>query len=56
MTPQVLQKCLCLSGLLLLAACGDGDRDFGGPLEKRSQPVDLVLLEDGRPAPDSSCR
>ena len=52
MTPQVLKSVCVLSGLLALAGCGDGDRDFGAPREKRPQPVDLVLMEDGRPAPE----
>jgi len=36
---------------LLLAACGDSDSDFSRPRETRNQPVELVLLEDGRPHP-----
>jgi oligopeptide transport system substrate-binding protein len=39
---------LCLAWLV---GCGDRDGDFGRPLEKRPQPVDLLLLEDGRPDP-----
>ncbi|MCJ7814430.1 MAG: peptide ABC transporter substrate-binding protein, partial [Xanthomonadales bacterium] len=34
-----------------LVACSDQEGDFGRPLEQRSQPVELVLLEDGRPDP-----
>ena len=34
-----------------LASCGDGERDFGGPRENRLQPVELVLMENGRPDP-----
>jgi oligopeptide transport system substrate-binding protein len=37
--------------LLTLAACGDREGDFGRPLEQRLQPVELLLLEDGRPDP-----
>jgi oligopeptide transport system substrate-binding protein len=37
--------------LLVLAACSDQEGDFGRPLEQRSQPVELVLLEDGQPDP-----
>ena len=37
--------------LLGLASCGDGERDFGGPRENRLQPVELVLMENGRPDP-----
>lgn len=36
---------------LLLSACGDSDSDFARPREKRKQPVDLVLLQNGRPDP-----
>jgi len=36
---------------LLLVACGDREGDFGGGAERRQQPVDLVLMEDGQPAP-----
>ncbi len=37
--------------LVLLASCRDQDGGFAPPREKRNQPVELVLLEDGRPAP-----
>ncbi len=37
--------------LLWLAACGEREGDFGRPREQRPQPIDLVLLEDGRPDP-----
>jgi oligopeptide transport system substrate-binding protein len=37
--------------LLGLSACGDRQGDFGRPLEQRLQPVELLLLEDGRPDP-----
>jgi oligopeptide transport system substrate-binding protein len=39
------------SSFLLLASCGDQDSDFARPRESRKQPVELVLLEDGRPSP-----
>jgi oligopeptide transport system substrate-binding protein len=39
------------SSMLLLVACGGENGDFGRPRENRPQPVDLVLLEDGRPDP-----
>lgn len=43
---------LALAGLLLgLAGCGDRDGDFGAPGDRRPRPVELVLLEDGRPDP-----
>jgi oligopeptide transport system substrate-binding protein len=35
---------------MLLVSCGDSGQEFGGPGEKRLQPVDLVLV-DGRPDP-----
>jgi len=37
--------------VLTLTACGDREGDFGRPLEQRSRPVELVLLENGRPDP-----
>ena len=37
--------------LVWLASCDTQDGEFGRPLESRKQPVELVLLEDGRPAP-----
>ena len=46
--PACVLACACL---LALAACGDRGGDFGGPTGQRPEPVDLVLLEDGRPAP-----
>lgn len=52
MTPQVLKCVSVLTGLLLLSGCGNGEGDFGGARERRLQPVDLVLLEDGSPAPE----
>jgi oligopeptide transport system substrate-binding protein len=36
---------------VLLASCRDQDGGFAPPREKRDQPVELVLLEDGRPHP-----
>jgi oligopeptide transport system substrate-binding protein len=36
---------------LCLAACGGEQGDFGRPLEQRSQPVALILLENGLPDP-----
>jgi len=44
-------RILLASSFLLLAACGDSDSDFSRPRETRNQPVELVLLEDGRPHP-----
>lgn len=37
--------------LVWLASCDTQDGEFGRPLESRKQPVELVLLEDGRPEP-----
>jgi len=37
--------------LFWLAACGDREGDFGRPLEQRSYPVELLLLENGLPDP-----
>lgn len=42
---------ILMFSLLGLSACGDREGDFGRPLEKRLQPVELLLLEDGRPDP-----
>ena len=52
MNSLFFRSCLLLCCLSALSGCGDGQNDFGGPLGKRSQPVELVLLEDGRPAPE----
>jgi oligopeptide transport system substrate-binding protein len=51
LTPSVSTRIFLACSLLGLAACGDHEGDFGRPLEQRPQPVDLVLLEDGRPDP-----
>ena len=40
-----------MASAMLLGGCGDPNSDFSRPRENRPQPVDLVLLEDGRPAP-----
>jgi len=47
-TPASLLGVFCL---VALAACGDRDGDLGGPTGQRPEPVNLVLLEDGRPDP-----
>jgi oligopeptide transport system substrate-binding protein len=44
-------RTLIAFSILLLASCDDPNGDFARPREKRDQPVDLVLLEDGRPDP-----
>jgi len=46
------RSCSVLCCVMALSACGDGQNDFGRPQGKRAQPVQLVLLEDGRPAPE----
>lgn len=49
---RVLPFSLALAGVLLwVCACGGRDGEPGMPGERRPQPVDLVLLEDGRPDP-----
>jgi oligopeptide transport system substrate-binding protein len=52
LTPIFKNSGLLFLGLLALTGCGDSERDFGDRLERRSAPVDLVLLEDGRPSPE----
>jgi oligopeptide transport system substrate-binding protein len=37
--------------VLCLGACSERSEDFGAPGDRRAQPVDLVLLENGRPDP-----
>jgi oligopeptide transport system substrate-binding protein len=44
-------RTLIAFSMLQLASCDDPNGDFARPREKRDQPVDLVLLEDGRPDP-----
>jgi oligopeptide transport system substrate-binding protein len=44
-------RILLAGSFVLLASCGDPDSDFARPREKRTQPVELVLLENGRPDP-----
>ncbi len=51
MTPSTRNGVVLACGLLGLVACSDQEGDFGRPLEQRVQPVELVLLEDGRPDP-----
>lgn len=51
MKASVHIKILLAISLLSLAACGEREGDFGKRMDKRSQPVDLVLLEDGQPDP-----
>ena len=51
MTLSIPTKLFLAASLFGLAACGDREGDFGRPLEQRSRPVELVLLENGRPDP-----
>jgi oligopeptide transport system substrate-binding protein len=37
--------------VLCLGACGERGEDFGAPGDRRLQPVELMLLENGRPDP-----
>jgi len=46
-----VKKLVVIGAGLLLTACGDPDSDFGRARESRPEPVELVLLEDGRPDP-----
>jgi oligopeptide transport system substrate-binding protein len=46
--PICVLAAACLSAL---AACGERDGDLGGPIGNRPDPVELVLLDDGRPDP-----
>ena len=48
---RTLSYGLIAFSLVLLASCHDQDGGFAPPREKRAQPVELVLLEDGRPHP-----
>ena len=49
MTSLIPTRIFLACSLLGLTACGDREGDFGRPLEQRSQPVELLLLEDGQP-------
>jgi oligopeptide transport system substrate-binding protein len=51
LTPLLPLRIFLACSLLGLTACGDREGDFGRPLEQRPQPVELVLLENGRPDP-----
>ncbi len=51
MRPSTYIRSFLACGLLGLVACSDQEGDFGRPLEQREQPVELILLEDGRPDP-----
>ncbi len=51
MTVSFLIRILIVAGFMLLVSCHDQDGEFARPREKRDQPVELVLLDDGRPHP-----
>jgi len=51
LTLSIQTKLLLACSLLTLVSCGDQGGDFGRPLEQRTEAVELVLLEDGRPDP-----
>ena len=51
MTRSIPNTILLIVCVLALVACEGREGDFGRPLEKRLQPVPLVLLDDGRPDP-----
>jgi len=51
LTLSIQTKLLLACSMLTLVSCGDQGGDFGRPLEERTQAVELVLLEDGRPDP-----
>jgi oligopeptide transport system substrate-binding protein len=44
-------RILIVCGLLALTACSDREGDLGSPAVRHQQPVELLLLEDGRPDP-----
>lgn len=51
MTLSLPIRLLAACSFLLLLSCSEDGVDFGPRQENRPQPVDLVLLEDGRPDP-----
>jgi len=51
LTSLIPTRIFLACSLLGFTACGDREGDFGRPLEQRSQPVELLLLEDGQPDP-----
>jgi len=51
LTASLPSRIFLSSSIVLLASCGAQDSDFARPRESRKQPVELVLLEDGRPSP-----
>ncbi|MDX1380768.1 MAG: ABC transporter substrate-binding protein, partial [Xanthomonadales bacterium] len=44
-------RLLLAGAVLCLGACGEPGEDFGAPGDRRPQPVELVLLDNGRPDP-----
>jgi len=51
LTVSLSIRILIGASLVMLASCHDQDGEFARPREKRDQPVELVLLDDGRPHP-----
>ncbi len=51
MTLSLIIRIFVVCNMALLASCSDREGDFGGPMKRRPQPVDLVLMENGRPDP-----
>ncbi len=51
MTLSLIIRIFVVCNMVLLASCSDREGDFGGPMKQRPQPVDLVLMENGRPDP-----
>lgn len=51
MTVSLPFRIFLASSFLLLVSCGGSDNDFSRPRENRALPVELILLEDGRPDP-----
>ncbi len=51
MTVSLSIRIYILSSFVVLVSCGEQDGEFARPREKRDQPVELVLLDNGRPHP-----
>ena len=50
-SPHCAPVLLLAGAVLCLGACGEPGEDFGAPGDRRPQPVELVLLDNGRPDP-----
>ena len=51
MTVSLSIRIFITTSLVLLVSCHDQSGEFAQPRENRDQPVELVLLDDGRPHP-----